>query len=360
MAATPPLTLAVTGLGAVTPVGCTVVETCASLRAGICRFHDRPSYSPRTSDPAWEVPEPLVASVVTTVPPAAAGPARLVELARTALVDLTRNAKLHRADLAQVSLFLALPELDVAVRSWGLGPDLGRVVCEEAGLPSLPVAGVRTEGSAGSLAILGDVLTHLRAHPDGLAIVLGLDSYADDKRLQALDADFRIKSARATDGIVPGEAGVAVLLELAPAAERRQARLRGFITGVGTGQEPQVRASDKESSGRGLTDAVRGALAGSVPPASRWILCDLNGESHRAAEWGVAMSRLAPDLGVIGRLSHPADCLGDVGAAAGGILLACALAGFERGYAAGEEALLWASSSEHGLRAAARVVQRQP
>ena len=52
----------------------------------------------------------------------------------------------------------------------------------------------------------------------------------------------------------------------------------------------------------------------SLPGSSRppWaVYGDLNGESYRAREWGLASTRLAfPDTS---ELIHPADCLGDVG-----------------------------------------------
>jgi 3-oxoacyl-[acyl-carrier-protein] synthase-1 len=348
--------LAITGVGAVSPVGRSAVETCASVRAGICRFRELPWYDALTNDPEWERPEPFVASVVRDVPARAVGPARLLDLSRLALLDLVGEVGLRRADLARASLFLALPEPDVASGSWGLGPDWGDRICAHAGLPAMPVIAARAEGSSGSLALLEDVHRHLGGSSSEMAIAMFIDSYIDQGRLRSLDADARLKSARTTDGLLPGEAAVALLIESPSAASLRNATPAGCIHPPGVGKEPQIRSSDKESSGRGLSDALRGALRGAPPTASRWGLCDLNGQSYRAAEWAVAASRLAGQLS-LARLSHPADCLGDVGAATGGILIALALAGFARGYARADEALLWASSSEHGLRAAVRVTK---
>jgi 3-oxoacyl-[acyl-carrier-protein] synthase-1 len=347
--------LAITGVGAISPVGCSAIETCASVRADICRFCEWPRYTPLTADPDWEEAEPLVASCVPDVTARAPGPDRLVELATLALRDLVSRAPLRRAALAQAALFLALPEPDAASGKWALGPEWGRRICAHAGLPAIPVASARCEGSPGSLAILSDVQLHLGRQPTTLAIVVFVDSYIDEGRLAALDHDARLKSARTTDGIVPGEAGVAILVESPGSADQRRAVPLGLIGPVGLGQEPQIRSSDKESSGRGLSEALRATLVNAPPKASRWCLCDLNGQSYRAAEWGVVLARLAAQLSTVNRLSHPADCLGDIGAATGGILVAQALAGFARGYARADEAILWASSSEHGLRAAVRI-----
>ena len=347
--------LAITGVGAISPVGRSAIETCASVRADICRFCEWPWYVPLTSDPEWEKGEPLIASFVPDVTARAHGPIRLVELATLALRDLVSRARLQRTDLARAALLLALPEPDAASGKWALGPEWGRRICAHAGLPAVPVASARSLGSPGSLAILSDAQAHLQRAPSDLAIVLFVDSYIDDDRLAVLDHDMRLKTALVSDGIVPGEAGVAILVESPASTAQRQAVPLGLVGPVGLGQEPQIRSSDKESSGRGLSEALRAALVNAPPKASRWCLCDLNGQSYRAAEWGVVLARLAAQLSTVNRPSHPADCLGDIGAATGGILIAQALAGFARGYARADEAILWASSSEHGLRAAVRI-----
>jgi len=46
--------LAITGVGAISPVGRSAIETCASVRADICRFCEWPRYTPLTADPDWE------------------------------------------------------------------------------------------------------------------------------------------------------------------------------------------------------------------------------------------------------------------------------------------------------------------
>jgi 3-oxoacyl-[acyl-carrier-protein] synthase-1 len=346
--------LAITGVGAVSPVGCTAAETCASVRAGLARFQENSFYTPLTGNAEWDLPEPVVASVVPEIARSRSGADRLLELGAQALRDLFREVGLRRDELAGTPLFLALPELDSTTRGWGLGPSLATALWQRTGLPPLAVGAIRCEGSAGSLAILGDALEGLRAATAERAIVLGMDTFIDARRLRILDEDYRVKSARAATGAIPGEGAVALLLERPEVAARRGAAVHGIISAVATGSEPQTRASNKESSGRGLTDALRGVLVpGAADPC--WVLCDLNGDDYRAIEWGIVLGRLGKELGTVRRLSHPADCLGDVGAAMGGILLAQATAGFARGYAPAAQALLWAAAAETPARAAARI-----
>jgi 3-oxoacyl-[acyl-carrier-protein] synthase-1 len=355
MAPRRPIWLAVTGVGGVSPVGLDAIQSCASVRAGVCRFRQWPEYQPLSEDPEWEVAEPISVSRVPGLASEPAGPERLLVLATLALRDLIAQVPLRRAEVATAGLFLALPEPDGESGTWALGPDWGRRLCAHAGLPSMSVVAARCEGSPGGLALLDDVRRYLEDAPASLALAVFVDSYIDVRRLDVLDREARLKSARTTDGIVPGESAWALLLET-PAQATRQPH--GFLGPVGLGQEPHLRSSDQESCGRGLTDALRGALAGAVASAPRWGLCDLNGESYRAAEWGVVSTRLGAELASVGRLSHPADGLGDIGAATGGMLVAQALAGFRRGYACADEAVVWTSSSVHGLRAAVRVLPK--
>ena len=349
-----------TGLGAVSPIGRSVIENCASVRAGVCRFREWPGYVALTEDPAWDVPDPFVASLVVDVPAGASGPARawVEPRERSRLGDLFRDLRTpRRTDLARASLFLALPEPDAVSRTWALGPEWGARICARAGLPSIPVVKARAEGSAGSLALLQDVQLHLGRSASELALVIFVDSQHRRGSLAgSWDEDGRLKSARTTDGILPGEAAVAMLIESTSAHARRAPAPLGFVGQVGLGQEPQIRSSNRESSGRGLSDALRGALAGGQPSQPYWCLrsrpstvratAPPNGPWPRHGWRRISRSQSYYILPI---------AWGTSARHTGGILIAQALAGFARGYARVDEAILWASSSEHGLRAAARV-----
>jgi len=362
---TPRAAIAITGIGAVTPIGATAIETAASLRAGICRFREAGFYVPLGADDdggavARDGTGGVIASAVAALPAPAVGAARIFELALRATRDLLRDRSVAVApDSGPTGWFLALPEEDAVTASWSLSKSLGPALLDRLGDPASSVAAVRGQGGAGSLAVLGDAVAAIRGGAIARAIVVGADTFIDRDRLALLDRDLRIKSPRASAGMIPGEAATALMLESAAAAVRRRARVLATLGEVGTGDEPQTIAGDRESSGRGLTQALRAALASGASHAPRWVLCDLNGEAYRAVEWGTVSVRLARELGASARLTHPADCLGEVGAAIGGVLIAQALGGFARGYAPAPEALLWAGS-DRGLRAAVRVLAPPP
>jgi 3-oxoacyl-[acyl-carrier-protein] synthase-1 len=362
---TPRAAIAVTGIGAVTPVGATAIETAGSLRAGICRFRQDGFYVPLGADDdegggARDVADGVTASAVAALPPSAVGAARIFELALRATRDLMRDRSVAGGpDPGPTGWFLALPEEDAVTASWGLAKSLGPALLDRLGDPASSVVATRAQGGAGSLAVLGDAVAAIRGGAIARAVVVGADTFIDRDRLSLLDRDLRIKSPRASAGMIPGEAATALVLESAATALRRRARVLATLGEVGAGDETQAIGGDRESSGRGLTQALRAALAGGASHAPRWVLCDLNGEAYRAVEWGTVSVRLARELGAGARLTHPADCLGEVGAAIGGVLIAQALGGFARGYAPAPEALLWAGS-DRGLRAAVRVLAPAP
>ena len=67
-------------------------------------------------------------------------------------------------------------------------------------------------------------------------------------------------------------------------------------------------------------------------------------------------TRLGTTFEHVKKLIHPAENCGDVGAASGGLLLACASMAFKQGYHMGDEALLW-TASDTGKRVAL-ILQR--
>jgi 3-oxoacyl-[acyl-carrier-protein] synthase-1 len=341
--------LAITGASAITAVGTDVAQTCASIRAGIHGAREHAWFRPEGWDPEWDAPPPLVAAPVREVDPALEGPPRLLALLVPALGDLVKAARLRRADLGECALLLALPEADEAVDAWRLSETFVAALCAKTGL-AFKLLRVSRAGRTGGLALLGEAGALIGAREVRSAIVTGVDSYLSGDRLALLDRTHRLKSPRNVDGFVPGEAAAALFVEAPGHAAARRVPVLATVTHVGLGDEPQPLRGDRQSSGRGLAEALRAV----VPERARWVLCDLNGESYRAFEWGVVRARLGASLGDVERLVHPAASLGDVGAATGGVLAACVVAALQRGYAVADEAVLWASGDGAG-RAAARL-----
>lgn len=344
-----PLSLAITGVGAMTPVGHTAPETCAAIRAGISGFSDHPFFDTETPDPGWDVEEPLTAAMVSVCDPQVEGPNRLVELGVAALRELLQTTHLRRSDLESTALLLALPEADDVVSQWALPAMFASALCKRAGLPVPSVVSVDQSGHLGVFNLLRTADAILAARQCTRCALLAVDTFHDEGRLDLLDSKFRLRSDRSVDGYLPGEAAVALMLE-----QPRPGALATIET-VAVADEPHPFSSELSSTGRGLHEVLAGLIDRHGVQAP-WIVCDLNGESYRACEWGLMLTRLAPRLDTMRRLDHPADCVGDTGAATGGILLAHVTRAFVRDYAPSSKALLFASN-DGALRFAVAVAR---
>lgn len=345
--------LAITGLGAITALGADAGESAASARAGLMGFAEHP-YRPIPLDGAEHEHDdrPLLAARVARVDPELDGPSRVLELAAIAHADLLRDAELDPDDLRDAALLISLPAPDAAVASWSLGRDFVSDFSRRVGLGFDHVSVVES-GPAGMLELLGEAARLFATRAVKRALLLGADSYLAGDRLRVLDEAYRIKTPRNVDGFIPGEAATALLLTTPERAARDETAVDAVIDAVGLGSEPDRFTSDKQSSAAGLTAALRSVLPPSAAGGA-YVICDLNGESYRAIEWGLAAVRLGDSLGGVKRLVHPANGWGDIGAATGGGLLILAAASFRRGYAPAGEAIVFAGT-DGALRAAARV-----
>jgi 3-oxoacyl-[acyl-carrier-protein] synthase-1 len=185
-----------------------------------------------------------------------------------------------------------------------------------------------------------------------LCLAGGVDSYIQGETLEWLDANRQLLSAENRSAFAPGEAAGFCLVASASFLQRWSVMALARIVSVFTAIEENRIKTDTICIGEGLTAAVRGAYAALEPPVGRveqtW--CDLNGERYRSTEYLYLLMR-AYSLFVRARVSHPADCWGDVGAASGPLFACLAVASWLRGYATGPRALLW-TSSESGYRTA--------
>lgn len=346
------LPLAVTAVAAKTPVGDDAAQTAASVRARLSRYRRHALLDATSLRPEWEDDEPMVVAAVADIDPELDGAERLAALLRPVLGEIVEAGGLGRRGLGETALSLALPRDEGAVRRWGLADVFLPELARRTGL-AFAHAEVRLSGHAAMLAAVADAAAKIASGAVQRVIVAGVDSYLSFDRLVDLDRAWRAKSKRNADGFVPGEGATAVLVE-APQRARDRGRDPLFeIRAVGLGTEPNAFGADRHSSAVGLVEAVRDAWTGAAGPAS-WVLCDLNGESYRGFEWGVAQTRLTGHVGGSVQLVHPAECTGDVGAASGGLLFATLAAAFQRGWAPAREALAW-TASDDGLRVAARV-----
>lgn len=358
----------ITARGAVTSVGLTAASSCAAMRAGISgrseigdsrvegeEFADQPVVGGRVplewleGEPQprlWEGHErfgvdepPQLESFIE------AGPARLARLIPAALDDLRRDPHWDQALLPELSVHLGLDDLEDATAA-------ANNVLRTLGRDDVKVTTHRA-GRAAGLAALAAAREDLTTGAAKAVLVGGVDSQIRPETLMRQSAARALPTAW-SGGVIPGEAAAFVVVEAAEAA-RRRGLVDGFRLRAAVVSREPTTDTDKPSRAEGLTSALRSALraAGEVamPPL---VICDLNGDRYRAVEWAMAWPRVLRFQNADLVFWHPADCIGDSGAASGLVNLVWGLEAMARNYARHREILVW-GASDTGLRAAAVI-----
>ncbi|MFO0552216.1 MAG: hypothetical protein U0271_27765 [Polyangiaceae bacterium] len=339
-----------------TSLGDGPAATFSAIRAGIGGLALQKRLPLSGRDPDWDPPEPMRAARVPTIPLDVPGPERIRRLALAALNDALGRVAFGRADLAKTALLVGGPSLDSAVEAWQLHSFANDLV-DRAGLGGLAIVEQRLCGHASAAMLFAraaELLAPRPAQPNATAgaieqvIVVLADTYLSRDRVAALDAAGRLGSRRSPEGFAGGEAGVALVLRPGRRGETGFASVKG----IGLGVEADTFFTDRAPSGRGLEAAIQTACSSWSPGrAIQWVLSDMNGEPYRAADWGVARARLGARVASDLTLIHPADLLGDLGSAMGGVLTAFAADSLATGTAESDHALVL-SAADGAERAA--------
>ncbi|APR86771.1 3-oxoacyl-(acyl-carrier-protein) synthase [Minicystis rosea] len=347
-------TAEILGLGMITSLGTDARKTTAAVRAGLSRVRTSPFYD-RRGEPIFlaTVPEgdlPALHPSLAQDTSLLEREARMTRLAGAALGE----ALASMPELGPIPLLLSLPET-LPTRSPAAGPHFLRHLLMQSGLSlDMQASRVAPGGRAAGVALLAEALDRIASRAAPAVLIGGVESPWDADWLAALDDEDRLRAAGVFDGFTPGEA--AAFLLLAPVGSARKARREpiAHLEGVGIAGEPGHRYSAEPYRGEGLSAALHALFAqlGPLDPI-RTVYAGINGESFHAKEWGVSLLRHRPRFADDFGFFHPADRLGDTGAAAGPLLLGLAALGIEKGYRP-SPCLVWCSS-DLGARGAAVI-----
>ena len=181
------------------------------------------------------------------------------------------------------------------------------------------------------------------------ALLICIDSLLNAEALRYYGGDLygnqrRLMGETNPNGFIPGEAAVALLLGK-PEAGKAQT----CITGMGFGHEPATIGSGDILRANGLSEAIRQAAAdaGIRVCDTDFRISSANGEEYWFKEASLAQSRTLEHKRDTHPLWHPADNIGEVGAAVGGAMVVMAHYAFAKGYAPGRRALCQISNDDH-------------
>ncbi|UCC71417.1 MAG: hypothetical protein JSV86_13605 [Gemmatimonadota bacterium] len=333
----------------ISAVGLTAKETATSVRSTTMRFTEA-SFLDHRFEPftVAEIPADGLPQLDDAVEKdgLTSREARLLRIGTAALVECVESVPVGATPLA---LMLSLPELQTTEPLEPMS-FLRRFEQQSRVAIDLSASQATHTGRAGGLIAIGKAIQTIAKAQADFVVAGGIDSYLDPYILGTLDLNQRINSTANLDGFIPGEAAAFLLLANAAKAESAGLTPVAFISAVAEGFEVGHIESEEPYRGEGLAAVFQKLTEAGAAPAISDVYSSMNGESHWAKEWGVAFLRTSSAFAPEHGMHHPADCLGDLGAACGPLMAGLAALGIRDGYR-GSPTLVY-GSSDKGARAA--------
>jgi len=315
--------LAVLGSGMVTGVGLSSPATCAAMRAAISGFTET-AFMNRGGEWVIGCPVPLESPW--------RGRPKLAHLAAPAIQEcLSLLAGAVQTD--DIPLLLCIAEKERPGRLNGLDEGLLPEIQKLLGRRFHPRSIVLARGRVGGAVAVDLARTLIYKEKMPLCLVAGVDSFLVAATLKAYESKSRLLTSDNSNGFIPGEAGAAVLL--GPPSTARKAELRCLA--IGFGREKATIHSEEPLRADGLVEAYRVMCAdgGVTLDDADYRYTDCNGEQYGFKNDRLAFTRTVRKLKDRFDHLHPADCIGEVGAAVGPCVMGLALTAAKKGYAPG-------------------------
>lgn len=331
--------LSIVASGMVTGVGLSAPASCAAIRCAIDDFQET-----RFMDSGGEW---ILGSSVPLEQPWR-GISKLTKMLAIALQECaTSDAKLT---LEQVPILLCLAEADRPGRFADLGNQVFIETQKELGISFHEKSAIIEQGRISVAIALNHARKLIYEENFPQVIIAGSDSLLVGPGLRSFEESERVMTSVNSNGFIPGEAAAAVLVQ----APGKSSNAQLICLGIGYGNElSTVYAEDIPLRGDGMAQAIRSALseAGCDMGATDFRITDISGEQYAFKEAALALLRILRQRKVFYDIWHPADCVGEVGAAIGPIILSVLLAAMHKGYSPGKNVLAHFGNDE-GKRAA--------
>jgi 3-oxoacyl-[acyl-carrier-protein] synthase-1 len=328
----------------VTSVGLSAPAACAAIRAGITN-HTETRFKGFTGE--WI----LGAQVLLERP--WTGRAKLVKMLGRAIAEC--STPLSVRERTAIPLLLCLAETDRPGRFEGLDEQIYlELECEVSMEFNAERSAIIPKGRAGigTALLMANELLADRATP--YVVIAAADSLLTAATLADFESQERLLTGENSNGFIPGEAAGAILITSGGTDVAAV-----HCDGVGLSEERSTINSDEPLRGDGLTRAINLAVsdAGCTTHDLDFRITDNSGEQYYFKEAALALSRTLNRPKKEFDIWHPADCVGEVGAAIGTTAIAVAWTAFRKSYAPGRRVLLHVGNDD-GERAAAVMTYR--
>ncbi|WP_431262313.1 hypothetical protein ACQ859_19440 [Roseateles chitinivorans] len=336
--------LAIVGHAMLTALGNTGATTCAALRAGIGGAREAPLWD-RFAGTNVRVARPRLRQWWS-------GPTMIPELLAPVIAQCTAQARQLGLPAPELPVLVLLSPRDRPHRAPGFDDLVLSALARHRGDALPPRSGVIAGGRTGIAQAL-TVAAGLIGRGAPACLIVGAESFLTQPLIEHYLDRGRLFSPANSNGFLPGEAACGVIVT--PSGDTRRDEL--VIAGIGQAVDASRDGghADAPVRGDGLTQAIRSALTGTGIDFHdlHFSISDHNGERFKFKEQALAGARLdhAPDGGSrrprgFMDVWHPAEGIGEVGAATFPCLLGWALEAGVKAYAPGQHALLHAGEDD--------------
>ena len=318
-------------VGLVSSVGLSAAASCAAIRAAVTN-HTPTRFINQAGE--W-----ILAGQVPLDPPWR-GRKKLVTMLRMAVEECLEGVE--RFEAASVPLLLCLAEASRQGRLDGLDEYLFGELQRELSLEfHATLSGVIPSGRVSVVRALSRARTLLHEQRVPYVLIAAADSLLVGPTLARYESESRLLTPLNPDGFIPGEAGGALLIAREPG---RQPSL--VCEGLGFATERAFLGSDEPLRAEGMREAMKRALleADCGLHDVDFRVTDNSGEQYYFKEAALAVSRTLRRRKEEFEIWHPADCIGEVGAAIGTVSVAVALTACIKGYSPGARILMHAGN----------------
>lgn len=317
--------LAITATGMVTGVGLDTFSSCAAIRAAIDNFQET-----RFMDAGGE----WILGCEAPLEQPWRGTRKLAKMLAMALKECAQQAG---ADLAQVPVMLCLAEPERPGRASGFVNRVFFETQEELGFTLHQDIKIIEHGRVGGLVAMRHARTLIYENKAAQVIIAGVDSLLNAASLKVYEQQTRLLTSKNSDGFIPGEAAAAIMVSRPRPSENKQLICRG----VGFGIEEATINSEKPLRAEGLVKAIKESLheAEFKMEEVDFRIADVSGEHYWFKESSLALLRTLHTPKEEFDIWHPADCIGEVGAAICPAILAVLKTACEKGYSKGSSIL---------------------
>lgn len=311
----------VAGVGMLTPVGFDAASTAAAVRAGVSAYKDAIYYN-KNLDPMRiaAIPDDVLPPLNENIESTFGLTTRVKRLLRLAAPALEQISVLHSIN-EPVPLLLSGPEAIDDCKA-PLDKTVFSLLEKQTGMKLYqPHCVLMNSGRAGGIQAIKLAFEYFSKTGKDYVLVGGIDTYIDPYVLGTLDRDDRVLAQNIMDGFVPSEAAAFILFVSERAVRNLQTRSSNIVFLPGMSEEAGHRYSEEPYRGDGLANAFKVAIENADIHAANYVYASMNGENFCAKEYAVACSRNRTCLGDSMQIEHPADCLGDIGAAFAPVML---------------------------------------